>query len=262
MNKQYRWTLLILWIVTGTVRAADEAPDKRLYSLAPGSRWSYDERLELIQVSGSETNLTHVTGTVDEEILQAPAHYSEKGELVLSRSTVKEQRESNGRLSEASGGYVQLLEWRQGDLYVHGTRVWVDGSYSEDMNLYQPPLPYLKGAARAGENWTVGTQKNMGTEMPTTATMAGAETIVVPAGTFSNCLKVVYTSTKTSGTIGTPNGSLRVADGNVQDTVWYAKDVGIVKESQMSLTTYATKQGRIFNREEQTKLLRSHTPAK
>ena len=123
-------------------------------------------------------------------------------------------------------------------------------------------LALVVGHRRAGESWTVGTQKNMGTEMPTTAAMAGAETIVVPAGTFSNCLKVVYTSTKTSGTIGTPNGSLRVADGNVQDTVWYAKDVGIVKESQMSLTTYATKQGRIFNREEQTKLLRSHTPAK
>ena len=261
MDGQYRWALLVFWIVAGTARAADEVPGKPLYSLAPGVRWSYEETLENVRVFGSETNVTHVTGTVDEEILQAPAHYKEKGDVVLSRSTIKEQRESNGR-GRVSGGYVQLLEWRQGDLYLHGVRVWVDGSYSEDMNLYQPPLPYLKGAARAGESWPVGTQKNMGMKKPTTATIEGMETIVVPAGTFSNCLKVVYTTVRMSGAIETPNGSLRVEDGNVQDTLWYAKGVGVVKEFQVSVVMYAAKQGRIFSREEQTKFLRSHTPAK
>ena len=132
------------------------------------------------------------------------------------------------------------------------SRAWVDGSYSEDMNLYQPPLLYLKSSARTGETWKVGKQKNMGIDLSTTATMEAPETVTVPAGTFTNCLKVVYLST-----IENLNNEARIESGNVQDTVWYAKDVGMVKEFQVSFITYVTRQGRIFDRQEYTKVLKS-----
>jgi hypothetical protein len=262
MNERYRWALLIFWMIAGTARAADQTTARPLYSLAPGTRWSYDETHETVQIFGSKTNVTHMTGTVDEEVFQAPAHYKEYGNTVLLRSTAKERREAEGGSSDVSGGYVQVFEWRRDDLYLHGVRVWIDGSYSEDMNLYQPPLSYLKGTARAGESWAVGKQKNMGAELSTTARMEGMETVTVPAGTFSNCLKVVYTSPKMSGAMGNSDGAPRIEDGNVQDTIWYMKDVGVVKEFQVSFITSATDQGRIFERQEQTKVLKSHMPAK
>jgi DUF3108-like len=256
MNRNYQWIILVFWSLA-TAGAADSPSAKPLYSLAPGTKWNYEETQEIVQVIGSRTNATHVTGTIDEEILPAPAHYKENGDTVLSRSTTREKRETNGGLSEGSGGTVQILGWRGDDLYLYGVRAWVDGSYSEGMNLYQPPLLYLKSSARTGESWTVGKEKNMGADLTTTATMETPETITVPAGTFSNCLKIAHMST-----VESLGGESRVETGIVEDTIWYAKAVGVVKEFQVSTFTYVNKEGRIFNRQEVTRALLSHTPAK
>jgi len=256
MNRNYRWIILVFWSLT-TAGAADPPSAKPLYSLAPGTRWSYEETQEIVRVIGSRTNATHVTGTIDEEVSVAPAHYKENGDTVLSRSTTREKRETDGRLSEGSGGLVQILGWRGDDLYLYGVRAWVDGSYSESMNLYQPPLLYLKSSARTGEGWTVGKEKNMGADLRTTATMESPETIRVPAGTFSNCLKIVHMSTVES--LGSES---QVETGIVQDTFWYAKDVGVVKEFQVTSIRYVNKQGSISDREEYTRVLKSHIPAK
>jgi hypothetical protein len=255
--KRYQSLILAFGMIAGSVRAADSPSAKPLYSLAPGTRWSYEETQELSQVMGTKTNAAHVTGTENVEILPAPAHYRVNGDTVLSRASSQEQRVAETGTSTSSGGTMQILEWRGGDLYLHGVRVWVDGSYSEDMNLYQPPLLYLESSARPGEVWTVGKQKNMGIDLSTTATMEAPETVTVPAGTFSNCLKVVYLSTVEN----LPNKA-RLEDGSVQDTVWYAKDVGMVQESQVSHITYVTTQGRIFDRQEYRKVLKSHSSAK
>jgi hypothetical protein len=257
MNRSYRWMTLVLWSLAATARAADSSPAKPLYSLAPGTRWIYDTTQEIVQIIGSKTNVTHVTGTVEEEIFPAPAHYRQNGDTVLSRSISKEQRETDSGMDESGGGTVLILEWRRGDLYLHGGRTWIDGSYSEGMNLYQPALLYLKSSAHPGEAWTVGTQKNVGFDLPTTAVMEVPETVTVPAGTFTNCLKVVYKSA-----IESLINETRVESGNLQDTIWYTKGVGVVKEHQISTITFATKEGRTLDLEEVTKVLKSHASAK
>ncbi|HUI05860.1 MAG TPA: hypothetical protein VL486_02520 [Verrucomicrobiae bacterium] len=262
MGRQFRWLLLIVWTVAGATRAADETPGKPLFPLDPGLRWSYEDTQKVEQIQGQRTNVTYVTGTVNEEIFRAPPQYRDNANVVLLRSTFKRQSESGKPEDVSSGGFVQLLEWHGSDLYLHGIRVWIEGSYSEDMNLYDPPFLYLKGAARVDESWTVGTQRIMGVRMPTLATMDGLETVTVPAGTFSNCVKVSYVTWKMSGVVDTPNGKLLVQDGNARDIVWFAKGIGIVKESQLKTTVYATGQGSTVTREEDTKLLESHTLVK
>jgi len=241
--------------------AADSSAAKPWYPLIPGAKHSYEETQDSVQIADGKTNTVHVTGVLQEEILPAPAHYKELGVTALSHIAATEQRSEGGNTSDVSGGYVQLWEWRQNDLYLHGVRIWIDGAYTEDMNLYQPPLLYLKTSAQVGERWAVGTQKSMGTELPTVATMQSRETVVVPAGTFSNCLKIVYSSTERPA----PNEQLdqpTIEEGTVQDTIWFARDVGMVMERQLSTTTLATKRGRVFQREEDTKVLKSYTPAK
>ena len=64
--KRYQWLILVFWMIAGIVRAADSPSAKPFYSLAPGTRWSYDESQELSQVVGLKTNVTHVTGTEDD----------------------------------------------------------------------------------------------------------------------------------------------------------------------------------------------------
>ena len=244
-------------MVAAVAQAADSPSAKPLYSLAPGTRWTYEETQEIVLISDAKSNATHLIGTISEETLAAPAHYRENGDTVLLRSTTQEKRESESGVSEASGGSMQILEWRNDNLYLHGFRAWVDGSYSEAMNLYQPPLLFLNSSARPGDSWTVGKQKNMGADLSTVATMGSPETITVPAGTFSNCLKIVHTST-----VDNLNGEARVESGNVQDTIWYAKDVGVVKEFQVTSIRYVNKQGATLDREEYTRVLKSYTPAK
>jgi hypothetical protein len=262
MSKRLLWLCLIFGVAPWVTEAVDAPAGKPLFSLDPGSRWKYEELQTSQQIAGSKTNLTRVSGTVDEEVLRAPPEYSDKGHVVLYRSAAKEQRDNNGEVTPVSGGFVQLLGWQNDDLYIHGLRVWVDGSYSEDMNIYDPPLLYLKGEARVGDSWTVGTQKIMGVRMPTMATFDGVEAVTVPAGVFSNCLKITYVTWKMSGISDSGTSKLLVQDGNVRDTVWYAKDVGIVKEVQIKTTIYATGQGSVVSHDEQTKLLKSYTPVK
>jgi hypothetical protein len=262
MSRQFQWLFVSVWMIAGAAQAADESTGTPLYSLVPGSRWTYEETQKTEQVVGEKTNVTHVTGTIVEEIQQAPPQYRETGDVVLSRSVIKQQTESEARTNSNSGGFVQLMEWRQGDLYLRGIRIWVDGLYSEDMNVYEPPLLYLKSAARVAESWTVGTQLNMGIKMPTMATMDGIESVTVPAGTFAKCLKVTYVVWKMSGVTSTSTGNMRVVDGDVRDTIWFAKDVGVVKEVQVKISSYLTGAGTATVREEQSKLLKSYIPVK
>ncbi len=263
MGMQGRWLLLILWVVAGTAQAADEAPAKPLYSCELGNNWVYDTTREVVRFEGGKTNVTHITGTIDKKIVPVPLRFGENGKVVLLRSVFKADHTYGLDPDQISNGDDQLVEWRQGDLYRRGVRVWFEGMYSEPIRTYESPLLYLRNAARTGESWTVGEQLNMGLAMPTVATLEGVETVTVPAGTFTGCRKVAYRVAKVSGIIQPLAGAtVRITDGNVEDTVWYAKDVGPVKEVQVNILIYGNSAAKESSREEETDLLKSFTTAK
>ena len=74
--------------------------------------------------------------------------------------------------------------------------------------------------------------RSEGLSLPTSATVSGPETVTVPAGTYKECMKVIYQHTSVSGTTDLPAGRLEIERGSGTDTVWLAPGVGTVKEVQ------------------------------
>ena len=79
----------------------------------------------------------------------------------------------------------------------------------------------LKLGAKKGDSWTSTFMEGVPNEGPPpsiTSTLAAVEEVSTPAGVFKDCLKVVHTMPMEGGTM----------------SVWFAKGVGMVKESTTS----------------------------
>jgi len=100
-----------------------------------------------------------------------------------------------------------------------------------DEQTYDPPLSYYNESdAAAGRAWDVGIIRDGDTACPMTGRGAGRETVTVPAGTFENCLKVVYSSDEITGTMEMWDKTFSITSGRTRGVYWIAENVGVVKE--------------------------------
>jgi len=99
---------------------------------------------------------------------------------------------------------------------------------------YDPPLLYWLKGAEVGKSWDVGVIRGDGTQEPLSAKVVGKETVTVPAGTFKDCLKVIYTSDSSSGSIDLMSMKFTITSGKSRGIYWIADGVGVVKELEVS----------------------------
>jgi hypothetical protein len=138
-----------------------------------------------------------------------------------------------------NGTVAQKME-EIGDLYTlftndsnglrrHKTVTTEDGSWR--MDIFDPPIIYSPAAFSVGDSQTYSSTVSYsdgeglldnGT-ITGTLTVEGIETIIVPAGTFEDCLRIKITET-----YALSGGSLSFT---TDYTLWLAKGVGIVKDT-------------------------------
>ena len=109
-----------------------------------------------------------------------------------------------------------------------------------DKQTYDPPLLYFGSNADNGKSWDVGTMRDRDTKTYVTARGVGRETVTVPAGTFKNCLKVVYTSDEVSGTMEIWNKTFNITSGRSRGVYWVADGIGVVKELEVATSQAET----------------------
>ncbi len=124
----------------------------------------------------------------------------------------------------------------------NAVRIVSTASSSEDgsdprRETYDPPLLYFDKNAAVGKQWPVGEMRDGGVRSLTTARVAGRETVSVPAGTFRDCLKVVYSSDEFVGTIEIMNKTFKMTGGRSRGIYWISEGVGVVKELEVSVTS-------------------------
>ncbi len=107
----------------------------------------------------------------------------------------------------------------------------------DEKQVYEPPLMYFTTDAASGKSWEVGEMRDGDVKAPTTARGAGRETVTVPAGTFKDCLKVIYSSENGSGTIQLWDKEFKITSGRSRGIYWIAEGVGVVKELEVSTST-------------------------
>lgn len=152
------------------------------------------------------------------------------GQIIQQKedSWPEEERYRNFYTNE--NGEVKI--WGSQD-YDYGTNQW--GTIEADPS----PLLVLMGGATS---WTVGHIKEDIEDATFSgdmvATLAGQETITVPAGRFT-CYKVIYKLTNVK--LETPPGGIQITSFNLNSTmtIWLALDKGIVK-SENTKTLSAT----------------------
>ena len=105
-----------------------------------------------------------------------------------------------------------------------------------DKQTYEPPLLYYTKDAAAGKSWEVGVMREREITNPVTARGAGRETVTVPAGTFKDCLKVIYSGNKITGTMEMWEKTFTVTGGKSRGVYWIADGVGVVKELEVATT--------------------------
>jgi len=114
-----------------------------------------------------------------------------------------------------------------------------EDSKSELQN-YDPPLLYYSRSAEAGNTWDVGIMRDGDAKNPMSARGAGRETVTVPAGTFKDCLKVVYIGDEISGTMEMWGKTFTITSGRSRGIYWIADGVGVVKELEVSTSVAET----------------------
>lgn len=96
-------------------------------------------------------------------------------------------------------------------------------------SVIDPPQLLLRLPAAVGQSWTseaLSTRINPGTKIPVQATIESvSEKINVPAGVFSDCVHVRSTGSVRSEAAADGNA----ADVQVENQLWYARGVGIVR---------------------------------
>ena len=105
---------------------------------------------------------------------------------------------------------------------------------------YDPPLFYFSKGAATGKTWDVGTMISGEVKTPMAAYCGEKETVTVPAGTFKDCLKVVYTNDEIIGTIDIMKKTFTFTSGRSRGIYWVADGIGVVKELEVSTATAET----------------------
>ncbi len=114
------------------------------------------------------------------------------------------------------------------------------GGGEPDRQTYDPPLLYYPKDAAVGNSWEVGTVRDTTTSSVIAARGVGIESITVPAGTFKDCLKVVYSSENVSGNVDMWGKTFDIVSGRMRGVYWIANGVGVVKELEVSVSTAQT----------------------
>jgi len=175
--------------------------DNPFYPFMPGTTWKYLEK------SGGATSTNTITVTRDTKVIMG-----------VKCLVVHETVARNGRIAEDD--YKWLAQHKDGTVWCFGTvaketspggRVSTEGSWEAGVKGAQPGI-LMPGEPRPGkpyrQEYLYNVAENMGQIVATN------ETVAVPAGTFTGCVKIREWSMLEAGT----------------ELKWYAKGIGIVKE--------------------------------
>lgn len=201
---------------------------------AVGNKWSYDcYRMYTgdIRYQGKSMNKMSDTsfGSAVYEVLA----------MDKSMPPVYEYRETT-KMSSSTGGtasddQVDLRivndDLGQRVLSTHQTSTTTERNDRQD---YDPALVYFPKQTVVGKQWSVGNMREENTVIPMNAKIVGIETVTVPAGTFKDCLRVVYSCDAIAGTVDVWQKQFTITSGKSRGVYWVAEGVGVVKEVEVS----------------------------
>ncbi len=199
----------------------------------PGSRWEYECYKTIsgvIHIQG-RTMATLDDASFGSSVYEVLAPEEGKPNVFNYKETTKLRSvKGNEESSEVS------IKFIADGIKILSTVVESSSDKQPDEQVYDPPLNYYIKDPAQGKSWDVGEMRDEKTKTYMKARIAGKETVTVPAGTFKDCLRVVYSSDNVSGTIELWQKDFNITEGHSRGIYWIADGVGVVKELEISFT--------------------------
>jgi len=234
-------TRLKIQVLLGVLLLALPASATDIIPCAVGNRWEYDT-VKLLRAS-----VVHQGKVLSamRETSSGKSVYEIVSEDAKASPVVYDYRETNylwptgGGKGDTNTTQLRITTGEDG-LRIISTHQERSGEDKPETQTYDPPLLYFSKLAEAGKSWDVGTMRDGETRNPISARGAGRETVTVPAGTFRNCLKVVYSGDQISGVVEMWDKQFTITSGRSRGIYWIAEGVGVVKELEVSTSTSET----------------------
>lgn len=162
-----------------------------------------------------------------------------------SAQPVYDYRETTKTTSSAGGNDIdeqtdmKILNTDTGQMIL-STYQTTSNADEPEKQTYEPSLLYFFRNAAPDKQWTVGTMRDGDTSAQITAKAVGRETVTVPAGTFKDCIKVIYSGDAMSGTVDVWNKQFNITSGRSRGIYWIADGVGVVKELEVAVSVAET----------------------
>lgn len=168
-----------------------------------------------------------VLGGDDEKVVMTVLDETVRIGDIMTR-VVEEREEENGELEEISRNFVAICQ-ETGDVFYFGEEVemYKDGEKVEDSGEWRADEEHCKpGMLMPGEP-VIGVRYYQefapGKAMDRGEIVSLSDTLVTPAGTFANCLKVMETS---------------AINANEKEYKTYAPGVGLIQDEDLLLVKY------------------------
>lgn len=233
-------------------RAQEAVAPLDYYPLSAGHEWRYEsEKTNSIQLPQGEmvqeisiTSTKHSLGVRTEERFGRPLHVAVEESTQTSHSDGATRTTRTESHLSADGDAI----------LVHGQR------HDDDWALFSQPAAILKlPVPKEGEPYP-SRFESRGLTIDARPHASSRETVEVPAGRFENCLRIDARGPVT-GKLQAP-GNPPVERGWIELTLWFARGVGIVKESQrVELTVAFSDRPVEIHETEETRLV-AHVPPK
>lgn len=213
------------------------------YEIVPavaGNKWEYDTVKVLhasVMYQGKQMSEVRDAsyGTSVYEVLSADAKDPKVFNYVEKTTTWS----TNGGNADTSKVDIRFAKDDSG-LKIVSTTSESTNSPKPEAQTYDPALLYFSAGVETGKSWDVGTMRDGESTNPMIARAVGRETVTVPAGTFKDCLKVVYSGDSISGTTDMWGKTFTVTSGKSRGVYWIADGVGVVKELEISTSVAET----------------------
>lgn len=228
----------LTYILILTVLAIPALAAPEMIPLAAGNKWEFgsvkllratirlEDRALVNMRNPSSGKSTYEVVSVEDSGGKPVWKYTESTEMASNSSSAEDTDNTELKLS-SDDGWLKILSSVSEQ----------SGSKGPDTQTYEPPLTYYPTDAAVGKAWEVGTMRDETTSTLVSAKIVGKETVTVPAGTFKDCLKVVYSSDEITGTIDLWEKSFTLTSGKTRGIYWVADGVGVVKELEVSTST-------------------------
>lgn len=229
---------IILTIVLGMISSFPLlASGTQLIPLAVGNKWEYSlTQVGVMSISDGRGNAqsvgTESEGVCVEEVLSIKEVRPNGDTVYEYRSSTRTEAGINTEAEEQVEDSL-VIAGKKGIL-VLASKVTVGSDlFTGEWEEYDPPLVMYDSGLAAGKKWKIGTIRQEDLRMPLEGYVHGRETVTVPAGTFTDCLKVYVTCSRLSGSMGFGEDKARVKSGKSVTVSWLAPGVGVVKEDTL-----------------------------